>query len=324
VIRYRRQLGFRRGLALLYVSTIPVVLALSASGTAADAPTAQAGATEPAPREELLWPNGAQEEARGLFPESESIVDRNRDASGLPDRVASNVSSPTITVFPAVRDKATGVAIAIFPGGGFRGVGIDFSYAVARKLNEMGITAAFVKYRTLPVDREGRILESVRAMAFLGTLADGRRAVRTLRGRAAEWGIDPRRVGVLGFSAGGHLAVSVMLAAEEKKGRVTDAIDSVSSRPDFAALVYPGLDDSMLPKVKKGLCPTFIVTALDDGVVLQQPVALFEALRRAGVPAELHAFQSGGHGFGQGKTMGTKTWPYLFGAWLTESVLVAP
>ena len=305
-------------LPLLAFASVRAVVA--ADGPAADSASA-VEAVDPAA--EPLWPAGIAEDTRGLFPAPESVVDRAVRGAGARERVASNVSIPTITVFAAPRGRANGVAVAIFPGGGYRGVGIDFSHGVARQLNEMGITAAFVKYRTLPVDRDGRIIESLRPMAFPGTLSDGKRAVRTLRSRAAEWGVDPGRIGVMGFSAGGHLSVSLMLAADEKQGKVVDAIDSVSSRPDFACLVYPGLDDGMLPKVRKGLGPTFIVTALDDGVVSQQPVALFEALRRAGVPAEMHAFQSGGHGFGLGKTIGTKAWPYLFGAWLTESVLGA-
>jgi acetyl esterase/lipase len=289
---------------LLAAVAVPFSLA---ADRATEAPAAVAG-----PAEEPLWPAGVKENTAGLYPEPEKTVDRSARAGGAPERVASNVSQPTITIFGAPREKATGVAVAILPGGGYRSIGIDFSHGVARRLNEMGITAAFVKYRTLPVDREGRILEELRPMAFQGVVADGKQAVRMLRARAAEIGADPQKIGVLGFSAGGHLALSAMLKAD------------ASSRPDFAALVYPGVDDAMLGQIKKGLCPFFILVAADDQVVDPQgPLALFAALRKAGVPVELHVFASGGHGFGLGKTSGTKQWPDLFRAWLLDSVFVA-
>lgn len=276
-----------------------------AAGASAD----QAAVVTP-PVEEPLWPGGVKDKTAGLYPEPEKVADRAGKGGGPADRIASNVSEPTITIFRAPRERATGVAVAILPGGGYRTVGIDFSHRVARRLNEMGITAAFVKYRTLPVDREGVIIESVRAMAFQAIVADGAQAVSLLRNRAVELGVGPRRIGVMGLSAGGHLALSAMLEADQ------------ASRPDFACLVYPGVDDAMLARVKKGLCPSFMVLTADDDVVNPRgPLALFAALRKARVPVELHLFESGGHGFGLGKTNGTKHWPDLFQAWLVDSVL---
>jgi acetyl esterase/lipase len=282
-------------------------------GVAGPSGAARASESDPqaaaAPVEEPLWPGGVKDKTAGLYPEPEKVVDRAAGTRFPADRVASNVSEPTITVFRAPREQANGVAVAILPGGGYRTVGIDFGHLVARGLSERGTTAAFVKYRTLPVDRDGRIIESVRDMAFQAIVADGMQAVRLLRSRAAQMDADPKTIGVVGLSAGGHLALSAMLKADE------------SCRPDFACLVYPGVDDAMLAQVKKGLCPVFIVMAADDKVVDPKgPLALFAALRKAGVPVELHLFQSGGHGFGLGRTNGTKEWPGLFDAWLYDNI----
>jgi acetyl esterase/lipase len=288
------------------------------------APAQESGGVAAEPKEELLWPDGPKDVPPSLYPEPEKIVDRAAKGSETRDRVASNVSQPTITIFRAPKERATGTAAVIYPGGGYRTVGLDFGHTVARRLNAMGVTAAFVKYRTLPLDSDGKILEDLQRMAFQGTLADGQQAVRTLRTRAAELGVDPHRIGVMGFSAGGNLALSNMLKALDDKAKPKDKADAASSRPDFACLLYPGIDDWMPAQVKKGLCPTFIVTAADDDLLnTRMAVALFSAMQRAGVPVELHVPEFGGHGFGLGRTNVTRLWPHLFEAWLFDNGLVA-
>jgi acetyl esterase/lipase len=267
--------------------------------------------------EELLWPGGVKDNLIVHAQPETTVVREDKKTPGL-NRAISNVSEPGITIYQAPKDRATGTGVVIFPGGAYRRVAIDHEgHDVARRFNEMGITAMVVKYRTLPVEPNGRVIESLRAKSFPGILADGRQAVRTMRSRAAELNIDPNKIGVVGFSAGAHLSLSIMLDQEP------DApTQKVSCQPDFACLMYPGGGDEMAAKVKSTMPPCFLVVAANDKLV-EGTCMVFEAMLKAKVKAELAVYQSGGHGFGLGRTQGTEsTWPETFGVWLRQNGLM--
>ncbi|AHG87792.1 alpha/beta hydrolase [Gemmatirosa kalamazoonensis] len=234
--------------------------------------------------------------------------------AGAPGAVGdSSVDRPGLTVFPAPADRATGAAAVIFPGGGYSHLATGKEgVAVAHWLNTLGVTAFVATYRLGP------------RYHYPAMIDDGLRAVRIARARAAEWKVDPHRIGVVGFSAGGHLASSVGTHYAGTQARV-GASDTVSARPDFMVLVYPVVtmfdplvhrgsrtsllgtspDSSMLrlfsneTQVTRETPPAFIVASSDDATVpVENSIHLYEALRTARVPVELHVYEAGRHGFG--------------------------
>ncbi len=257
-----------------------------------------------------LWPAGPPDNAI-VHAGAETITER----PGGRNRSIDRVSVPTLTVYPAPAGKATGSAVVIFPGGGFTHLAIDKEgHNVALWLNTVGVTAVVVKYRTRsdgPPDRA----EQMKAI-----ISDGRRAVRLVRFNAEKWGIDPARIGVMGFSAGGYLAASVASGAYPGKDGVGDPVAGVSCRPDFAGLIYPGLPPDFTTNVTKNAPPMFLVNAGDDTTTpAENSIRIYRALRSAGVRAEMHLFDNGGHGFGLGVRGGAVAgWSGLFTAWLKE------
>jgi acetyl esterase/lipase len=236
-----------------------------------------------------LWPSGAP----GSEGKTEPEVATERGKDGVHDRHISRVHNPTLTVYLPPRDKANGTAVVICPGGGHRFLAIDHEgYDVARRLNEMGVAAFVLKYRLARTEGAGYKVD-------VHALADARRAIRLVRSRAEEWGIDPRRVGVMGFSAGGELAALASTRYEAESAGTTDPIDRLGSRPDFQILIYPGGRPESL-QITKETPPAFLLVAADDGLS-NRTLAIFTALRKAGVPAELHVYARGGHGFGMHK-----------------------
>lgn len=244
------------------------------------------------------------------------------------------VTDPTLDYYPAPAGTSTRTAAVICPGGGYRRLAIDHEGSdVAAWLNRMGIAAFVLKYR-LPSDA---IMEN----KSIGPLQDGQQAIRVVRRHAKEWNIDPNRIGIIGFSAGGHLASTVATHFGET---VYDAADSVSARPDFAVLVYPvismdstithrGSRDNLIgtnpPEelvrhfsnerwVSERTPPTFIVHASNDSTVpVENSILLMQALTSHHVPCELHVYETGGHGFGLGKGGGTESqWPEACRKWL--------
>lgn len=213
-----------------------------------------------------------------------------------------NVSEPTLELFRPVPGRANGTAIIVAPGGGFVGLGyVSGGTAVARRLAQLGITAFVLKYRTIRSDpdpmqmpevhmkemegimaraKSGIPLEVPRFAGEQNAMEDGARAMAIVRQRAGEWGIDPKRVGVIGFSAGAYLAADL-------------AIGDKASRPDFVALIYGGLRTP----VPADASPAFIAAAADDEYQPQDAALLHTAWRKAGVPVELHIYEHGGHGF---------------------------
>ncbi len=203
--------------------------------------------------------------------------------TGMP--IIQNVVDPVLQYYPADPDKAVGTAMIVAPGGAF--VNLMMSYEgvdIAKRLNEMGVDAFVLKYRLIhDADREKQSGQDLRKMAG----ADGQQAVRLIRARAREFGIKANQIGVMGFSAGGHVTLATVMGPAD-------------ARPDFAAPVYAatGSDWGQTIVVPDHAPPLFIATAADDQIIpWERSMELFAAWRNAGIPAELHIFQTGAHGF---------------------------
>ena len=238
--------------------------------------------------------------------------------------VAGTVSRPTMTLYSPT-GKNTGAAVVVFPGGGYWTLYMDLEGTeVCDWLTSKGITCVLLKYRVPGKDRSprtGAYPESPIA------LEDAQRTLGLVRLHAAEWHIDPHKVGVLGFSAGGHLSAAISTNYEKRLYRPVDAADKESCRPDFAIVLYPGhmqlhtTDGYHLNPyvpVTKQTPPTFLVQAEDDPVdPVQNSLVYYMALKDAGVPVEMHLYAHGGHGFGLRRTnMPITEWPELAEKWL--------
>lgn len=255
------------------------------------------------------------------------VREQREDAGGLMIR---NVSEPSLELFRPAPERANGTAVIVAPGGGFVGLGYEAGgTSVARRLAEHGVTAFVLKYRTIQSPADPNVMPEVHmkemkaimaraksgmpveVLPFAGekhAVEDGTRAVAIVRQRAAEWGVDPRRIGVLGFSAGGFLAADL-------------AIGNKASRPDFVGLIYGGLRTP----VPTDAPPAFIAGAADDEFTPKDPIQLYAAWREAGAAAELHIYERGGHGFDL-KPKGTTSdhWFDHFLWWLRSRGLIGP
>jgi acetyl esterase/lipase len=300
---------------LLGCSAASIAIAWSA------APTAGAEAKKP-PAEakvELLWPAGAPG-AKGDSPKDK----------------------PTLTIFLPKPERATGAAVVVCPGGGYSHVAIDHEgYQIGQWLNSLGVAGIVVDYR-----HHGK------GYGHPAPLQDAQRAVRTARARAAEWNIDPARIGIMGFSAGGHLASTAATHFDSGNPQTTDPIERASCRPDFAILCYAvialgepfghrGSQENLVGKdasaelvrslsnekqVTAETPPTFLFQTDEDKTVpAENSVAFYLALHKAKVPAELHIYQRGNHGLGlAAKTPGTNDWPVRCAEWMRGRGLLEP
>jgi len=249
--------------------------------------------------------------------------------AGKPWTAITNVSRPTITVYPP-RSTNSGAAVLVFPGGGYKVLAIDLEGTeICNWLTSKGITAVLVKYR-VPTPKVGRYGESVQA------LQDAQRALSLVRSRASDLHIDPHKIGVIGFSAGGHLAAALSTRYNQRSYSSQDAVDKISCRPDFAIALYPGhlsswypdspktqanaVDLTLNPKIRvtKRTPPTFLVQAENDPVDdVRNSLSYFLALKNAKVPVELHVYAEGGHAYGLRPTSKPITqWPSLAEKWL--------
>lgn len=263
-----------------------------------------------------LWPGVAPGAPENLPPEVDTTTATDNLIAGRPLIRLGNVAKPTLTVY-APKGKGTGAAVVVFPGGGYRILAIDLEGTeVCDWLNAKGITCLLLKYR---VPDTGPYPKSTAA------LQDAQRAVGLAREHAAEWRIDPHRIGVLGFSAGGHLAAALSTHYDHRLYDPVDAADRLSCRPDFAVVIYPGYlaiaDRNFAPNPEihptADTPPTFLLQAEDDPVHVENAVVYFMALKNAKVPAELHVYAEGGHGFGLRRTSLPITgWPTLVDTWL--------
>ena len=260
------------------------------------------------PNEILLWPEGAP----GSEGKTNDEVVRINQPTG--DHVITSVNKPSITVYLPSRKHATGAAVIVAPGGGHRELWIDHEgHNVARRLSEHGIAAFVLKYRlakatnsTYTVDRE--------------ELADMQRAIRLVRSRSAAWNLDPHRIGVMGFSAGGEVAFLSAMRYDNGAVDVIDAIGQQSCRPDFQALIYPG--NSSRIEVSTNSPPAFLCCGSNDRPDISEGLAkVYLKFKQAKVPVELHTFAGVGHGFGlrPGNTGPVSKWPDRFEEWLGES-----
>lgn len=264
-----------------------------------------------------LWPGGAPGEKGGLPPEADMSKPTDNLVSGKSVIRLGNVSSPTITVFSPPAEKATGAAVLVCPGGGYHILAMDLEGTeVCEWLNSIGVTAVLLKYR-VPV-REGRPKHAP-------ALQDAQRAMGVIRQRAGEWGIDPERVGCLGFSAGGHLCAVLSASAAARTYEAVDDADKQSCRPNFMALIYAAYltdkdkSDAVFADtaVSKETPPTFLAMTQDDPVRAETALFYYLALKNAKVPAELHLYPIGGHGYGLRRTpFNISTWPQRTEEWL--------
>jgi acetyl esterase/lipase/lysophospholipase L1-like esterase len=260
--------------------------------------SAAAQATEP-PAAIPLWQDGTPGSTGK--PTAETLVD-----SGNSEMRVSGIHHPSLTPYLPPKEKATGLAILVIPGGGHRFLSITHEgYAVGEWLRDRGIAAFVLKHR---LAREAGSTYQVEGES----LADTQRALRVIRSRAAEWGVDPTRVGALGFSAGGELVALAGTRFEPGDAASSDPVARHASRPDFQVLIYPGGAARIQPV--KDSPPAFLLAAYDDRPDIAEGIAeAYLRLKRAGVPAELHVFGSGGHGFGQ-RTANTRP----IGHWLAR------
>jgi acetyl esterase/lipase len=308
--------------------------AILISAFSADAQTPAPKDWQPAPGHPtlLLWPVGsptsatpastdAESAATALstapLPEHDTTTASDHLVAGKPVIRLGNVSAPAITLYAAPATSNTGATIVVFPGGGYQILAIDLEGTeVCDWLNSIGVNCVLLKYR---VPKTGPYPKSDAA------LEDAQRAVGMVRQHAAEWHIDPHHVGVLGFSAGGHLAAAISTHNSQRLYSPIDAADQLSCRPDFAVVIYPGYlsiaekNFAFNPDipVTSSVPPTFLVQAEDDPVHVENAVYYFLALKNAGVPAELHVYAKGGHGYGLRPTdLPVTAWPKSAAIWL--------
>jgi acetyl esterase/lipase len=236
----------------------------------------------------------------------------------------TDVANPTLTLFPPSGSRNLHAAVAIFPGGGYRILAWDLEgLNGCRWLNSIGFTCALVKYRVPQATRYPQSYES---------LEDGQQAVRLLRKHASEWGFNPNKIGIIGFSAGGHLAATLLAHWDGDHALSTPAaadVDAtITARPDFAILGYPAycessanpalIDPALTPR--PGAPPVFIVAAEDDHHYINSALACYRGFKDANVPAELHLFPTGEHGFGFDPPHAAEAhWTALAEDWLRRS-----
>ena len=264
--------------------------------------TAPATPALPEPIVVELWPGKVPADAG--IPGQESSKVYQSPLVG-PTALISNVSRPSISIYPAPKDRNTGTAMIICPGGGYWNLFWELEGTeVAAWLNSQGIAGIILKYRV------PRRPNDVTGEPASGPLLDAQRAVSVVRSRAGEWGIDPNRIGMVGFSAGGHLVFATATNFDQRKYEPVDGADQASCRPDFGVMCYPGYmkakeTDELAPglRIPPGTPPILLAHAYDDstkvgGSIPDHSAVTFLALKRAGIPAELHIFGNGNHDFG--------------------------
>ncbi|MDR1498122.1 MAG: alpha/beta hydrolase [Puniceicoccales bacterium] len=231
------------------------------------------------------------------------------------ERSITNVWTPTLEIFHAPAQKNTGTAVLICPGGGYGSLAYDHEgVAVARWFNTIGVTGVILKYRVPTRPKTQRALMP---------LKDAQRAISLIRANAKEWKINPARIGIMGFSAGGHLSALVSTTAE-RSYKPADAVDELPFRPNFTILVYPAYmtskgDTSLAAEIKVGTDtpPAICVHASNDPYTSEGSLLYYKALKKAKVPAELHIYATGGHGFGmRPRIQPSKSWTAATAAWI--------
>jgi acetyl esterase/lipase len=289
------------------------VFLIASSSLAAQQPAWQPPANRPTIN---LWPSAAPGTPANSAPETDITTSTDTLIAGRRLVRLGNVSKPTLTLYSAEAPNS-GAAVVVFPGGAYHVLAIDLEGTeVCDWLVTIHVNCVLVKYR---VPDSGPLPKSTAA------LQDAQRALGIVRSHAAEWHIDPHRIGVLGFSAGGHLSVALSTHFDKRVYDPIDSADQLSCRPDFAVIVYPGylalaeqnFAANQELHVTADTPPSFIVQSEDDPVHVENATLYFLQLKNAKVPAELHIYSEGGHGYGLRRTVLPITaWPKLVETWL--------
>lgn len=268
-----------------------------------------------------LWPGRAPDETNGFPPEADSTKTTDKLVAGKAVVRLGNVVNPTLTIYSPAPEKNTGAAVLVCPGGGYNILALDLEGTeVCEWLNSIGVTAVLLKYR---VPRRAGVEKHA------APFQDAQRALGLVRHRAAEFGLDPSRIGVLGFSAGGHLAAVLSNNHTTRTYAAMDRADTLSCRPDFTVLIYPAYltvkenNDAVAPELPvsaTNTAPTFLAMTADDSVRVETGLFYYLALKRAKVPVEMHLYPTGGHGYGLRRTANDVTsWPDRVADWMKAS-----
>ena len=273
--------------------------------------------------EVAIWPGAAPD----AWPETTTTTGKESLVAGKPWTYVGHVSRPTMTVY-SPQAKNTGVAVVVFPGGGYQILAMDLEGTeVCDWLTAKGITCVLLKYR-VPGEGSPQRLKSGPYPRSAMALEDAQRTVGLVRAHAAEWHIDAHKIGVLGFSAGGHMVAAMSTHFEQRLYPAVDAADKESCRPDFAVALYPGhlsladnsiaLNPDIRTHITRATPPTFLLQNEDDHVDrVEDALSYYVGLKKAGVPVEMHLYAQGGHAFGLRRTKFPATaWPQLVETWL--------
>ena len=334
-------------IAFIFISAVtahaPAQVGTPSYARAVPSPSPDYSWPPPASRPTLnLWPTTPPDAVPQTQPEADTSTAASDKIAGRPLVRLGHVTIPTLTLYQPASNP-TGTSVVVFPGGGYSILAIDLEGTeVCQWLNAAGITCILAKYR---VGETGPYPKSKAA------LDDAQRAVSLVRSHAAEWHLDPHRVGVLGFSAGGHLAAALSTHFDDRLYSTIDAADQLSCRPDFAVILYPGYlalpptahqnapaqttalptdspfsysrNPDIIPTSQTP--PTFVLQAEDDPVHVENATTYFLQLKAAHAPAELHVFAQGGHGYGLRPTaLPITQWPGLVETWLTTIGMLPP
>lgn len=268
-----------------------------------------------------LWPASSRMAVSSAIGERDTTTANDALVGGKRVIRLTNVSDPAIIVYRPDPAIATKTAILVFPGGGYQILAMDLEGTeICAWLNARGITAVLVKYH-VPT-----------AAPHLAPLQDGQRAIRLVRAHAADWDIDPQHIGVMGFSAGGNVAARLSTSFDSPAYAPSDGADKLSSRPDFTILIYPAYlaadtADTQLAAdlhVSSKTPPAFLVQAQDDPIGVMNSIDYYIALTKNKVPAEMHLYTNGGHGYGLRPSVNAiSAWPIRLQEWLQAARLIA-
>lgn len=295
-----------KSLALLLLSALPLAMATAAEPLVLN-----------------VWPATPPGDTATLPPEADLTKDTDKLIAGRRIIKTGNVTTPQLAVYRPAKEKDTGASVVICPGGGFNILAYDLEGTeVATWLNTLGVTGIVLKYRVPARDK---------TQAWLAPVQDAQRAVSLVRANASAWGLDPARIGILGFSAGGTTAAYTSLLLENRRYPALDATDKLSCRPDFTLLIYTGGFFERFPAAmtdtiafSKDAPPMFLVHAFDDNVSVQNSLHVATELKKAGGSAELHVYDTGGHGYGLRYVADqpVTTWPARAAEWLARRGLL--
>ena len=271
-----------------------------------------------------LWPGSAPGDAGNLGTEHDTTTAKDNLIAGRTVIRLGDVTVPTLTLYRPSAEKDTGAAVVVCPGGGYNILAMDLEGTeVCEWLNSIGVTGVLLKYR-VPARAGGP--------RYAAPLEDAQRALGIVRSHAKEWAIDPKRIGILGFSAGGHLSAALSANAAKRSYERVDEADDVSCRPDFQILIYPGgvvgegASLTVRPEVAvtPDTPPTFLAMAADDPIRAENVLGYAIALKEAKVPFELHVYPTGGHGYGLRPTKdNVTTWPQRAYDWMKARGLLS-